>query len=107
MPLTVVYTRRFTKSLKRVKQFKGFKESKGQMPTEKSFQESWAQYKTKENVTDWESLTPAQQDAHRDAFQGAEKNKFSEMNKKKSGFWISIFSAFYDSFQTSNRNNLN
>ncbi len=28
MPLTVVYTRRFTKSLKRVKQFKGFKESK-------------------------------------------------------------------------------
>lgn len=85
----------------------GFKESKGQMPTEEVFQTSWAEYKKKNKLKNFETMDPNDQDFHRDAFQEAEKNKFSETNKKKSGFWISVFSAFYDSFQTSNRNNLN
>ncbi len=86
----------------------GFKESKGQMPTEETFQTNWTEYK-KKNIKKgqkWETLGTDEQDTHRDAFLEAEKNKFSEMNKKKSGFWITIFSAFYDSFQTSNKDNL-
>lgn len=86
----------------------GFKESKGQMPTEQSFQDGWKAYKTKNKILkSFETMDPDQQDVHRDAFLEMEKKKMEEMNGKKSGFWNAIFSIFSSAFIDDNRNKLN
>ncbi len=85
----------------------GFKESKGHMPTTEGYQNKWSEYKSNLDGVEWETLSPADQDQHRNNFQQAQQKAFEDANKNKSGFWGSIFATFFTSFLTNNKNNLN
>jgi hypothetical protein len=84
----------------------GFKESKGGMPTKESLQKSWDEYKQNMQKP-WDELTPLRQEKEREAFVEAQKETLIEQNKKKSGFWSSIFEIFSVSFFNSNKAELN
>ena len=81
-----------------------FKEAKGNLWDEAELQKNW---ETSKKTHDFDAMSPQDQEEFRTGFIDYHKDGMSGEYKKKTGFWGSIFSSFFDSFITSSKSRLN